>query len=167
MIGIIFYLGSKRSELLKRKSLMAYILIGLGFYFLLKEFDIPLLDHFHTWHSIIIIVGLMMLIHSFINKDVEFLFIGTIILGVGVHLLALTLFSSWPDHWAVYLLIVGLASFFKSIQTKQHFLISVVMVVIALVILLPITMPSLQWINTYDMIWPIALILIGIYLLKK
>lgn len=152
---------------MKRKSLMAYILIGLGFYFLLKELDIPYLDHFHTWHSIVIIVGLIMVFHSLMNKDVEFLFVGIIVLGVGIHLLASSIMANWPDHWAVYLFIFGFASLVKALKTKQHLFISIVIVVLSIIILVPMSIPALQWLNTYEMIWPIALILIGIYLLKK
>lgn len=151
----------------RNNSFIAYIFIGLGIYFLLQQFNIPILNNFYAWPTIVIIIGVSLLLHSFSNQDYEALFSGTIMLGVGIHFHGLKNYPNWINHWAIYLLIIGIAFFVRYLKTKKGFLTGIILIGIALLFIFPIKITQLEWIKSTEVIWPLAIILIGVYLLRK
>ncbi|WP_249870955.1 LiaI-LiaF-like domain-containing protein [Oceanobacillus saliphilus] len=156
----------------KQNSLLAYLLIGIGIYFLLRELKIPILTDFYSWQTLLIIIGLALLIHSYTSKNYQNLFGGTIVLGLGIHLHGVQYYTFWIDHWAVFLLIIGLAFIVRYAKTKKGLLPGLLLIGLAILMIFSINLPGyFNWI--YDIIeflerfWPIAMIVIGIYLLKK
>lgn len=151
----------------RKNSFIAYTLIGLGFYFLLKQLNIPLFSSFYAWPTIVIIIGVALLLHSYSAREYESLFSGTIILGIGIHFHGLHNYPRWIDHWAVYLLIIGVALLVRSLKTKTHFLSGIICTSISLFLILPVKIPQFNWIHSYDLIWPLIIIFIGFYLLRQ
>ncbi|WP_106497001.1 LiaI-LiaF-like domain-containing protein [Lentibacillus sp. Marseille-P4043] len=156
----------------KQNSFAGYLLIGLGAFFLLRELKLPIVTDFYSWTTLLIIIGLALLIHSYSSKDYQNLFTGTIILGLGIHFHGVNHYTFWIDHWAVYPLIVGIAFIVRYLRTKKGLLPGVILVIVSLLLIFSIRLPVwFNWIYTIvDLIerfWPIIIIIIGIYFLKK
>ncbi|GGA86031.1 hypothetical protein GCM10008025_31240 [Ornithinibacillus halotolerans] len=155
-----------------KNKLTAYLLIGIGLYFLLRQLKLPIFTDFYSWPTILIIIGVTLLIYSFKAKEYNHLLGGTILFGIGIHFHGIKYYNFWIDHWAVYPLIVGVGFIVRYIKTKQGLLPGLILVAIACVFIFSINMPEwLNWVyDVFDVIqlyWPILLIIFGIYLLKK
>jgi uncharacterized membrane protein len=155
-----------------KNTLTAYLLIGIGLYFLLRQLKLPIFTDFYSWPTILIIIGLALLIYSFQMKDYNQLFSGTLLLGLGIHFHGIRHYSFWIDHWAMYPLIIGIAFLVKYMKTKQGLVPGLVLIIIACIFIFSINIPSwFNWVNDIvnfiNVYWPIVLVAIGIYLLKK
>lgn len=156
----------------KQHLFTGYLLIGIGIFFLLRQFKIPIITDFYSWPTFLIIIGLAFLIYSFKVKDYDQLFTGTFLLGLGIHFHGLKYYSFWIDHWAMYLLIIGIALFIRFLKTKKGFLQSVIISGIALIMMYSSFIPeSFAWVNQIfyyvEKYWPVALIIIGLYFLRR
>lgn len=156
----------------KQHTLTAYLLIGIGVFFLLRQLNIPIINNFYSWQTIIILIGLVLIIHSYATKNYQNLFSGTIVLGLGIHFYGLAYYSFWIDHWGMYLLIVGIAFVIRFFQTKKGLVPGLILVAIAVIMIFSVRLPSwFNWIyiiiDYMEKFWPILLIITGIYLLKK
>ncbi|ARI76908.1 LiaI-LiaF-like domain-containing protein [Halobacillus mangrovi] len=156
----------------KQNSLTGFLLVGLGLYFLIRQFNIPFLSQFYSWPTLLIIVGVAFLLHSYLTKDYANIFTGALLLGFGIHFHGLNHFPFWIDHWSVYLLIIGIAILLRYQKTKSGLIPALILVGLGLFALLVPTTPSwftsiqmiFQWIERF---WPVVLILFGFYMLKK
>lgn len=156
----------------KQNILTAYILIGIGVYFLSKQFDIPFLTPFYGWPTLLMIVGVALLLHSFRTKDGQNIFMGVIILGLGIQFHGQHNYAFWSDHWAIYILIIGIAFIIRAFWTKEGVLTGIILTLLASMFIFSWSLPhwlasplqSLQHIHT---LWPIVIIILGIYLLTK
>ncbi|GAB3797137.1 LiaI-LiaF-like domain-containing protein [Virgibacillus kimchii] len=156
----------------KQQSIGAYILIGIGVFFLLRQLKVPILTNFYSWQTIVIIIGLAFLIHSYKTKSYQNIFSGIVLLGIGIHFHGLEHYTFWIDHWAVYILIIGMAFLIRSTKTKDSFLIGILLSGLAVLLLFPFNLPDwLSWIyivfELVERYWAIILIIIGIYLLRR
>lgn len=156
----------------KNNSFVAYLLIGIGIYFLLKQFQIPLFMNFYSWPTLLMITGIAFLLHSHRAKDYQNLFTGILILGLGIHFHGLENYPFWIDHWAVYPFIVGIAFIIRYFKTKSGLFVGVILTGVSSIMLFSITVPSwFNWIyNITDLLenfWAIAIIILGIYLLIR
>ncbi|RDW21649.1 hypothetical protein CWR45_01895 [Oceanobacillus chungangensis] len=156
----------------KQNALLAYILIGIGIFFLLRQLKIPILTDFYSWQTFLIVIGLALLIHGYSAKHYQNLFSGTIVLGVGIHLHGLAHYSFWIDHWAVYVLIVGIAFIIQYSKTKNGLFPGVLLILLSLLLIFSNRLAiNLTWLNDIihfiERFWPIILIIIGFYLLQK
>lgn len=149
----------------KQNTFIAYLLIGIGLFFLLKQFNIPLLNNFYSWPTLLIIVGGALLFHSYTVKEHQNILGGAIVLGIGIHFHGLENYSIWISDWAVYPLIVGIAFFLQFLQTKRGFVPSVILIGISSFFLFASQMPA--WFGKVESYWPIILIVFGFLLLKK
>lgn len=143
------------------------MLIGLGIYFLFQQFNIPFLNKFYSWPTILMIIGGALIFNGFSKKDDESLFSGAIVLGLGIHFHGLNNYPNWINHWAVYIFIVGVAILVRFIQTRKQFLTGIGLIAISLLFMLPINISNMDWLNKSEYIWPVALIFVGIYLLRR
>lgn len=156
----------------KRNSFTGYVLVGIGTYFLLRELEIPVLKNFYSWPTLLMIIGVALIIHSYNSRDYQHLFSGTILAGLGIHFHGLENYDFWVDHWAVYPLIVGIAFLVRYIKTKNGLFPAVVLIGFSAIMLSSVRIPAwLGWIYTaidyLQKFWPIVLIVLGIYFLKK
>jgi len=118
------------------------------------------------------ITGIALLLHSFSTKDYQHLFGGTFIAGLGIHFHGAQHVLNWPDHWAVYPLLVGIALLIRSFWTKRQLIIGIILTGITAFIIFSERIPEwLHWIDyptdVMNRFWPIILILLGFYLLKR
>src|SRR5699024_7517629 len=95
----------------KHNAFTAYILIGLGIYFLIQQLDLQMFDKFYSWPTFLIIIGISFLIHSFSASEYEHIFTGVLLLGLGIHFHGLVNYDFWFDHWSIYALFVVFAFF--------------------------------------------------------
>lgn len=156
----------------KQNSFAAYILIGIGLYFLIKQINLPVLADFYSWPTLLIIVGIALLIHSYSAKDYQNLFSGTIVLGLGIHFHGLNHYSFWINHWAMFPLIIGIAFIVRFLRTKNGLFPGIILIGVSMLMIFSIDVPEwLSWIyivfDFLEKFWAIALIILGVFLLKK
>lgn len=154
---------------MKRQGIFpGVLLIGVGLIFLLQNYNIPFIHSIFTWPSILVIIGLAFLFQAYIGGDYHSIFTGVLLVGLGVHFHGLALFSFWPDHWAMFTLIIGIAFLFRYKKTKKDgFIPGVLLLILSLVAFL--YAEFIDWFGSLyryvENFWPIALIIGGIYLL--
>ena len=155
----------------KQHAFSAYVLIGIGIYFLVKQLDLALFDNFYSWPTFLIIIGIAFLIHSYSAKEFNNIFTGVLLLGLGIHFHGLENYDFWFDHWSAYALIVGVAFFIRYLKIGSGLIPAAILVGIALLMIFSVTLPEwFHWIygvvEFLETFWPVALIAIGVYLLK-
>lgn len=155
----------------KQNAFIAYIVIGIGIYFLIKQLDLQLFSAFYSWPTFLMIIGIAYLIHSYSTNELEHIFTGVLLLGLGIHFHGLENYAFWFDHWSAYALIVGIAFIVRYMQTKKGLIPGVVLIGIALLMIFSVTLPDwFQWIygvvDFLETFWPVALIVFGVYLLR-
>lgn len=156
----------------KRNSFIAFLLIGIGIYFLIKQLDLAFFKPFVGWPTIIAIVGISFLLHSYTSKEKHNIFVGVLLLGLGIHLHGLQNYLFWYDHWSIYTLIVGLAYLVLFFKTRKGLMPSLILIGLSLIMIFSISLPDsfkpiygiIDFIETF---WPIILIILGVYFLRK
>lgn len=156
----------------KQNLFTSYLLIGIGTFFLLRQLKVPIFTDFYSWPTLLIIIGFTFLIYSFKAKEYGQLFTGTFLLGLGIHFHGVKHYDFWVDHWAMYILIIGIAFFVRFLKTKDGLLQSLILSGIAIFIIYSNAIPAhFPWINDafrlIETYWPVALIMIGILLLWR
>ncbi|GAA5416258.1 hypothetical protein Pryu01_01290 [Paraliobacillus ryukyuensis] len=156
----------------KQHSLTAFLLIGIGAYFLLRQLKLPIITDFYSWPTLLIILGVAFLLHAYIGKDYDKLFPGAILLGFGIHFHGLNHYGFWIDHWGIYTLIVGVAFMIRFQKTKTGLLPGLLLIILSIFAVFVSNKPSwFHWINSFmallESFWPVALVALGVYLLIK
>ncbi|MDC3415688.1 LiaI-LiaF-like domain-containing protein [Aquibacillus salsiterrae] len=155
-----------------QNSFIGYLLIGIGAFYLLKELRVPILTDFYSWPTLLIVIGISFLLHSYLAKEYGNLFIGVLLLGLGIHFHALNQYPFWIDDWGMYTLIVGVAFFISYLKTKSGLFPGLILLAISFFALFASNKPNwFNWINQFVEMairfWPVVLVLIGVYLLVK
>ena len=131
----------------KQHTFTAYILIGIGVYFLIRQLDLPIFDNFYSWPTFLMIFGVAFLIHSYSTKEYNNIFTGVLLLGLGIHFHGLENYDFWFDHWSVFALIVGLAFLARFLKTKKGLIPATILIGIALLMIFSVTLPEwFHWI---------------------
>lgn len=169
MIVFVFHRGCER-KMKKQHAFTAYILIGLGIYFLILQLNLELFRSFYSWPTFLIIIGIAFLLHSYSAREYQHIFTGTLLLGLGIHFHGLENYSFWFDHWSAYALIVGVAFLVRFTKTKRGLLPAAILIGIALLMIFSVSLPEwFKWINDIavfiETFWPVALIVLGVYFL--
>ncbi len=155
----------------KQDAFIAYILIGIGVYFLIKQLELQIFSPFYSWPTFLIIIGIAFLIHSYSTNDYDHIFTGALLLGLGIHFHGLENYDFWFDHWSAYALITGIAFIIRYVRTKKGLIPGAVLIGIALLMIFSVTLPEwFKWIyglvEFLESFWPVALIVFGVYLLR-
>ncbi len=156
----------------KQNSFIAYLLIGIGTYFLIKQLDLALFDTFYSWPTVLIIIGIVFLIHSYSTHEYEHIFTGVLLLGLGIHFHGVENYNFWIDHWSIYTLIVGVAFVIRYLQTHRGLIPGLILIGISVILIFSVTLPdAFKWFygvtEFLDSFWPIILIGFGFYVLFK
>ncbi|MEQ6375754.1 DUF5668 domain-containing protein [Bacillaceae bacterium S4-13-56] len=156
----------------KQNSFVGMVLIGIGAFFLLKELALPLFTNFYSWPTIVIIIGISMLLHSYMSKQYSNLLLGAILFGIGVHFHMITYYSFWPNHWGMVPLIIGLSFLVQYQKAKKGLIPGLILLAIALMAIFSTQQPGwFQWIhvtvNYAVNYWPILLIIAGFYFIYR
>lgn len=150
----------------KNSVLPGIILILIGFYFLLKQFDmaLPYSDVIISWQSILVAIGAVLSFQGFSNKDDNKMFGGIILLGLGLYFHATSTFNLLGGHWAYYTLIISLAFFMKYFVNKRDGL-APAFVLLAISAMALFSGSITAWFQDFQAFWPVLLIGLGIYFL--
>lgn len=156
----------------KHHHLAAYLLIGLGLYFLSQQIYIPIISDLATWPMLLIIVGGIFLFIGYNHRDYDKLLPGGILFLLGLHFYLDQFYPIWVDERSVYFIIVGLAFLLRYQQTKQGLWVSFILIGIGLFTLLSKSDTAFQYyiesfMSLLEVYWPVGLIIFGIYLLIK
>lgn len=156
----------------KQNTLLAYLLIGIGVFFLFRELRLPIFTDFYSWQTLLIIIGTAILIYSYRTKNYKSISIGFIIAGIGIHLHGQANYSFWINHWAVYFIIIGAAYLLRWMKAKSGLLIGVVFLSLGVMLLYTKQFNAyFEWVNDLFVIierfWPILLIIFGLFLMRK
>ena len=156
---------------MKRNNLIpGLILIAVGVYFLLQQFEIslPYSNILFAWPSILGIIGLILAYQGYSNRNDSKMFSGIILLGLGVYFHGVHTFNQWSNHWAYFTLIVSIAFFMKYFVNKREGLTPAF--ILLFVSAFGLYSPSIiLWMQDYtsgfEALWPVVLIAVGIYFL--
>ena len=156
----------------KQNSLVGFLLIGFGLYFLISQLNIPYLAEFYSWPTLLIIIGTSFLLHYYLTKDHSSLFTGALLLGFGIHFHAIRHVEFWTDEWPFYFLVIGTAFLIRYAGARKGLILALLFLGFGFFALLwPVNPPWFQWIqNGFQTIiryWPLVLIISGVYILKK
>ncbi|WLD92268.1 hypothetical protein [Alkalihalobacillus sp. AL-G] len=145
----------------------AMLLIGIGVYFLSRQWGIPFIGEMDLLPALLLIMGIGFLMQG---NDPHALFSGIVICGLAVHFYARTQLTFWPDKWAVYTLIVGIAFLVQAKKTKQQgLLIGGFLTILSLFAILSTGAIGImgEILSYTERLWPALLALIGIYMFLK
>ncbi|SEM33803.1 hypothetical protein SAMN05192533_102234 [Mesobacillus persicus] len=153
-----------------QNTIPGIILIGFGVYYYLQQTNIILFDQFYTWPTLMLIVGLAFLVQAYRGNDYDSILPGVILFGFGIHLHIVGRLSIWPDHLGAFILIIALAFLLRYQKTGTGLFHGILFLILAALLLFYEQISN--WLATLETglavvwkFWPIALILIGIYLL--
>ena len=156
----------------KQNSFIGYLLIGIGIYFLIKQLNLSLFESFYSWPTVLMIIGIVFLIHSYSTHEYEHVFTGVLLVGLGVHFHGLENYDFWIDHWSIYMLIAGVAFVIRSLQTHLGLIPGIILISISLILIFSVTLPdAFKWfygvVEFLESFWPIFLIAFGFYMLFR
>lgn len=153
-----------------QNTIPGIILIGFGVYYYLQQANIILFDQFYTWPTLMAIVGLAFLVQAYRGNDYNSILPGVILFGFGIHLHIVGRLSIWPDHLGAFILIIALAFLLRYQKTGTGLFHGILFLILAALLLFYEQISN--WLATLETglvivwkFWPVALILIGIYLL--
>lgn len=146
------------------------ILIGFGIYYYFQQIDLVLFEQFFSWPTLMAIVGMAFLVHGYRGKAFDSILPGVILFGFGVHLHIVNHLEVWPDHLGAFILIIALAFLLRYQKTGAGLFHGILFLILAALLLFydQITLfleTTESGVATLWNFWPIALVLIGIYLL--
>ena len=146
------------------------ILIGFGVYYYLQQIGLTLFDQFYTWPTLMAIVGVAFITQGYRGRDYDAILPGVIFLGFGIHLHVVGRLEIWPDHLGAFILIIALAFLLRYQKTGIGLFHGILFLILATLLLFYDQISS--WLGTLEggvafiwRFWPVALILIGAYLL--
>jgi hypothetical protein len=139
------------------------ILLGLGLYFFLQQFHIPFLSDILNWPVILIVIGLSFIICSFSGWDKMMILPGGILLSIGIIFLGMDIWSALSIHWSMYPGAVGVGFLLAFIRTKETSFLVPACVLLAF----PFVFYVLGGLDIIQQWWPIALVLVGIFLIFR
>ncbi len=156
----------------KQNSFIGYLLIGIGIYFLIKQLNLSLFESFYSWPTVLMIIGIVFLIHSYSTHEYEHIFTGVLLVGLGVHFHGLENYDFWIDHWSIFMFIAGVAFVIRSLQTHLGLIPGIILISISLVLIFSVTLPdAFKWfygvVEFLESFWPIFLIAFGFYMLFR
>src|SRR5699024_11100943 len=154
-----------------QNTFFGYLLIGIGIFYLLHHLEFAFLQDYYSWPTLLAVIGVVFLMHSYKENGFQHIFTGTLLIGLGIHFHGLAQSDFWLDHWSVFLLIVCLAVLMRLCKTRKGLVLSCILIGICIIMIFCISLPGwFDWVYDVvyflEMFWPIALIVIGVYYLR-
>ncbi|TXC90124.1 hypothetical protein FS935_13755 [Metabacillus litoralis] len=153
-----------------QKLLPAIILLALGIFYSIQNFNIHLFNFQNSWQMLLILLGFAFLISGHFAQDFSSILPGVILTGLGVHFIYYDKLTSWPDHPAAFLFILAIGMILTSIKTKTGYVQGFALFATGLFlhffqkIIESITLLQ-NFATLIEKYWPLLLIIIGSYLL--
>ncbi|WP_100405021.1 LiaF transmembrane domain-containing protein [Bacillus solitudinis] len=146
------------------------MLICIGMYFYLQSYTFPFSAQIMSWPSLLLVIGLCFLFQAYLSRDYQFIIPGWLLTGLAIHFHGLSLVNGWPNHWAIFTLILGLSFLCVYGKTKKDGLL--LGILFSAVSLLMFTSFSpfhyLQKLfSVFGNLWPLILIALGLLFLYK
>jgi hypothetical protein len=104
----------------KQNVFTGMLLIGLGLFFVLRDFPF-MTSAIFRWPTYILIIGIALFGQASKSKDSGLLFPASVISLLGVHYHGIFLVEAWPTHWSMFPLIVAIAFFVLFQKTRTGF----------------------------------------------
>ncbi|WP_102274383.1 LiaI-LiaF-like domain-containing protein [Cytobacillus massiliigabonensis] len=146
------------------------ILIGFGAYFYLEQSNIPVLQPYFTWPSLLIIIGVAFLFQGYGAKEYYAILPGVILTGFGLHFHVVNRLELWPDHIGVFILILALGLLLQQQKTGSGLFQGLLFLLLSILLLFYDRV--IVWLGLLEngvsnvwKFWPVILILIGGYFL--
>src|SRR5699024_9921569 len=156
----------------KQNSFIAYLLIGIGTYFLIKQLDLALFDNFYFWPTILIIIVVVFLIHSYSSHEYEYIFTCVLLVCLDIYFHYVEIYYFCIFCWSMYTIIAGIAFIIRYLQTHRGLIPVLILIGISIILIFSVTLPdAFKWFygvtEFLDSFWPIILIALGFYVLFK
>ncbi|GMB07441.1 LiaI-LiaF-like domain-containing protein [Thermolongibacillus altinsuensis] len=152
----------------KRGIFSGILLTGFGLYFLFERLSLfPML---HTWPTLLLIIGIALLGQAYIGKEYANILAGIVLVGLGSHFHLITLFPAWPNDISMFVLIIAIGLLFQYQKTKQALLPTILFFLLAAAFLFSNQLKNATNLFTTGIesllnFWPLAFIVLGLYLL--
>lgn len=148
------------------------IFIGLGLFLLLQPYHIPFMENLFSWPTLLLIVGIAFLIQAYAGKEYGTIIPGVVLTGIGVHYHIIAHFDINPNHTGVIILLVALGYLLRYVKTGIGLFQGLIFLAVAIFLLFVHYIKEWTVIQGMDIpflenIWPIVLIIIGLYYLFK
>jgi hypothetical protein len=152
----------------KRGIFSGILLTGFGIYFLFEQ--LSLFPIIHTWPTLLLIIGISLLGQAYIGKEYGNILSGVVLVGLGAHFHLITLFPSWPNNIGIFVLIIAIGLLFHYQKTKQALLPTILFFSLAASFLFSSQLKNATNLFTVGLnsllnFWPLAFIVLGLYLL--
>lgn len=153
-----------------QKLFSGIVLIGFGFIYILKEWNVSFIGNLYNWQTLLIIIGLAFLFQAYKGKEYSVILPGVLLTGLGLHFQLVHKLSIWPDHMGSFLLILALGFILQSQKTRQGMLNGILFLFLAVLLLFyQDLIPALSFLRissqTINSIFPFLFILAGGYFL--
>lgn len=154
----------------KQWTLPAIILVEIGVYYLLKQYNIVFFKDMYSWKTIVTLFGLAFFIQAIIERKSTNILPATILIGIGIHFLWGKSLHFWPDDMIAILWIISIGIIMQAFRTRTDLFPGTVILLIGLFLyFLPSIMAFFQifeqMVHYAEKFWPFALIILGFYLL--
>ena len=147
------------------------ILIGFGFFYLLRSIDFTLFQPYYSWATLSILLGLAFLLQSRFGGQAEFLLPGVIFTGYGLHQYIAGKLEYWPGEQVIIFLLIGLGLLLIYLKKGigkgagiRFLALSVLLIFYAQILSFLVVS---NYADTFSTYWPAALILAGLFILYK
>ncbi|WP_033828270.1 LiaI-LiaF-like domain-containing protein [Bacillus andreraoultii] len=153
---------------MKKQIFPSIFLVGIGLYFFLQKLPIEVGFQLFTWPTILLIIGLALLIQAYLANDFPIIIPGILFVGLGIHFHLVQQWEIQLDHVGVTLLFIALGFFLIAKKIKSGKFYSWLFLFLAVIQLFHTNLFSWLKLSTeevrkFESIWPIALMIIGVY----
>jgi hypothetical protein len=116
----------------KQNVFTGMMLFGLGLYFVMKE--LPFINEpYIQWPLLLIIVGISLYGQAYKASDLSLLFSASTLVLLGLHFYGLALLEQWPNHWAMFPLIISISFFVLFYKTKTGVFPGILFLLVAII----------------------------------
>lgn len=151
-----------------RWTFVAMIILEIGLYFLLKNFDLFFNMNMNTLPFFFIMFGIAFMVQAKAEKDDQAIVPAVLLLGLGIHFLWGKSFPFWPDDLTAMIWIIALAFIIRSAQAKSGFAQGFILLLIgSFLYYFPSALTSFiqKSVSNWQAFWPILFVIAGLYLL--